>query len=318
MLMSITKKIKILLQEAELYHTQGLLNEAMEKYHNATKLIKSNKQLKSNQNLINGITNKIRVLKEDIIKIQKAPKKPEVSAEVQELIKKMCSFAPDKSEDLKALDGAIALAKFGQLKRAITEFNELIKKDSLRVVAAKSILRCHMALSSMDEAVTQYEQWISDDIFSTIQLDKLYVFLENILKKEGVYKKLPRRKAPTVNLEPVITRLGTNVVQAKEPEIEDDALDINSIGITIDSESQEGQVVEFKIRFQLGNIITLLIPIRDKDLIKSFKVGNKINDIQYYSTTALFSGSGIVTLVKEIKIGPLRGDYCVDIEIVVN
>ena len=317
--MNITKKMKILLQEAELYHTQGLLNEAMEKYHNATKLIKSNEQLKSNQNLINGITNKIRVLKEDIIKIQKAPKKPEVSAEVQELIKKMCSFAPDKSEDLKALDGAIALAKFGQLKRAITEFNELIKKDSLRVVAAKSILRCHMALSSMDEAVTQYEQWISDDIFSTIQLDKLYVFLENILKKEGVDKKLPRRKAPTVNLEPVITRLGTNVVQAKEPEIEnDDALDINSIGITIDSGPQEGQVVEFKIRFQLGNIITLLIPIRDKDLIKSFKVGNKINDIKYYSTTALFSGSGIVTLVKEIKIGPLRGDYCVDIEIVVN
>ena len=316
--MNITKKINILLQEAELYYTQGLLNEAMEKYHNATKLIKSNEQLKSNQNLINGITNKIRVLKEDIIKIQKAPKKPEVSAEVQELIKKMCSFAPDKSEDLKALDGAIALVKFGQLKRAITEFNELIKKDSLRVVAAKSILRCHMALSSMDEAVTQYEQWISDDIFSTIQLDKLYVFLENILKKEGVDKKLPRRKAPTVNLEPVITRLGTNVVQAKGPEIEDDAIDINSIGITIDSEPQEGQVVEFKIRFQLGNIITLLIPIRDKDLIKSFKVGNKINDIKYYSTTALFSGSGIVTLVKEIKIGPLRGDYCVDIEIVVN
>ena len=316
--MNITKKINILLQEAELYYTQGLLNEAMEKYHNATKLIKSNEQLKSNQNLINGITNKIRVLKEDIIKIQKAPKKPEVSAEVQELIKKMCSFAPDKSEDLKALDGAIALVKFGQLKRAITEFNELIKKDSLRVVAAKSILRCHMALSSMDEAVTQYEKWISDDIFSTIQLDKLYVFLENILKKEGVDKKLPRRKAPTVNLEPVITRLGTNVVQAKGPEIEDDAIDINSIGITIDSEPQEGQVVEFKIRFQLGNIITLLIPIRDKDLIKSFKVGNKINDIKYYSTTALFSGSGIVTLVKEIKIGPLRGDYCVDIEIVVN
>jgi len=317
--MNITKKIKILLQEAELYHTQGLLNEAMEKYHNATKLIKSNEQLKSNQNLINGITNKILVLKEDIIKIQKAPKKPEVSGEVQELIKKMCSFAPDKSEDLKALDGAIALAKFGQLKRAITEFNELIKKDSLRVVAAKNILRCHMALSSMDEAVTQYEQWISDDIFSMIQLDKLYVFLENILKKEGVDKKLPRRKAPKVSPEPVITRPGTNVVQAKEPEIEDDdALDINSIGITIDSGPQEGQVVEFKIRFQLGNIITLLIPIRDKDLIKFFKVGNKINDIQYYSTIALFNGSGVVTLGKEIKIGPLRGDYCVDIEIVVN
>jgi len=317
--MNITKRIKILLQEAELYHGQGLLNEAMEKYDNATKLIKGSEQLKNKQNLINGISKKILAVKEDIIKIQKAPKKPEVSVEVQELIKKMYSFSPDKNENLKALDGAIALAKFGQLKRAITEFNELIKKDSLRVVAAKSMLRCHMALSSMDEAVTQYEQWISDDIFSTIQLDKLHVFLENILKKEGIDKKLPRRKAPTDNLEPVITTPGTDVVQVKGPEIEDDdALDINSIGITIDTGPQKGQVVEFKIRFQLGNIITLLIPIRDKELIEIFKVGDMINDIQYYCIAALFSGSGIVTSVKEIKIGPLRGDYCVDIEIVVN
>ena len=316
--MNITKKIKILLQEAELYHTQGLLNEAMEKYNNATKLIRSNEQLKSKQNLTNGISKKILALKEDIIKIEKAPKKPEVSAKVQDLIKKMYSFSPDKNEDLKALDGAIGLAKFGQLKRAITEFNELIKKDSLRVVAAKSMLRCHMALSSMDEAVTQYEQWISDDIFSTIQLDKLHVFLKNILQKEGVDKKLPRRKAPTDNLEPVITIPGTDAVQVKGPEIEDDALDINSIVITIDSGPHKGQVVEFKVRFQLGNVVTLLIPIRDKDLIEFFKVGDMINDIQYYSTAALFSGSGIIVSVKEIKVGPLRGDYCVDIEIVLN
>ncbi len=317
--MNITKKIKLLLQEAEFYHTQGLLNEAMEKYNNATKLIRSNEQLKSKQNLTNGISKKILALKKDIIKIEKAPKKPEVSAKVQDLIKKMYSFSPYKNEDLKALDGAIALAKFGQLKRAITEFNELIKKDSLRVVAAKSMLRCHMALSSMDEAVTQYEQWISDDIFSTIQLDKLHVFLKNILKKEGIDKKLPRRKAPTDNLEPVITIPGTDAVQVKGPEIEDDdALDINSIGITIDSGPQKEQVVEFKVRFQLGNVVTLLISIRDKDLIEIFKVGDIINDIQYYSTAALFSGSGIIVSAREIKVGPLRGDYCVDIEIVLN
>ena len=308
--MNITKKIKILLQEAELYHTQGLLNEAMEKYNNATKLIQSDEQLKTNQKLMNGISKKILALKEDIIKIEKAPKKPEVSAKMQDLIKKMVSLSPDKNEDLKALDGAIALAKFGQTKRAISEFNELIETDSLRVVAAKSMLRCHMALSSMDEAVAQYEQWISDHRFSTIQLDKLRVFLENILKKEGVEKKLPKRKPPKDSID---------VVQVKEPEIEDDdIIDINSMGITIYRGPQKGQVVEFKIKFQLGNVVSLLIPIRDKDLIDVFKVGDMINDIQYYSTAALYSGSGIVTSVKEIKIGPLTGDYCVDIKIILN
>jgi tetratricopeptide (TPR) repeat protein len=308
--MNITKKIKILLQEAELYHAQGLLREAMEKYNNAKKLIQSDEQLKTNQNLINGISKKILALKEDIIKIEKAPKKPQVSAKMQDLIKKMVSFSPDKNEDLKALDGAIALAKFGQMKRAISEFNELIKTDSLRVVAAKSMLRCHMALSSMDEALAQYEQWISDHRFSTIQLDKLRVFLENILKKEGIEKKLPKRKSPKDSIDKV---------KIKGPEIEDDdILDINSMGISIYRGPQKGQVVEFKIRFQLGNVVSLLIPIRDKDLIDVFKVGDMINDIQYYSTAALYRGSGMVTSVKEIKIGPLRGDYCVDIKIILN
>ena len=308
--MNITKKIKKLLQEAELYHAQGLLNEAMEKYNNATKLIRSNEQLKGKQNLIKGISKKILALKNDIIKIEMAPKKPEVSAKIQDLIKKMYSFSPDKNEDLKALDGAIGLAKFGQFKRAISEFNELIKKDSLRVVAAKSMLRCYMALSSMDEAVAQYEKWVSDHRFSTIQLDNLHIFLENILKKEGIEKKLPRRKEPKDK---------TCVIRVKGPKIEDDdTLDINSIGITIYRSPQKGQVVEFKVRFQLGNVVSLLISIRDKELIDIFKVGDVINDIQYYSTAALFNASGLVTSVKKIKIGPLRGDYCVDIKIVSN
>jgi tetratricopeptide (TPR) repeat protein len=179
-----------------------------------------------------------------------APKKPEVSAKIQDLIKKMYSFSPDKNEDLKALDGAIALAKFGQFKRAISEFNELIKKDSLRVVASKSMLRCHMALSSMDEAVAQYEKWVSDHRFSTIQLDNLHIFLENILKKEGIEKKLPRRKEPKDK---------TCVIRVKGPKIEDDdTLDINSIGITIYRSPQKGQVVEFKVKFQLGNVFNII------------------------------------------------------------
>jgi len=306
--MDITKKIKILLQEAELYRAQGLLNEAMEKYNTATKLIRSDERLKGKQNLIKGISKKILGLKNDIIKIEMAPKKPEVSAKIQELIKKMYSFSPDKNEDLKALDGAIALAKFGQFKRAISEFNELIKKGSLRIVAAKSMLRCHMALSSPDEAVAQYEQWISDDRFSTIQMDNLHAFLINILKKEGIEKKLPKRKPPKGN---------TGVIWVKGPQLEaDETLDINTIGVTINKEPQKEQVVEFKVRFQLGNMVSLIISFRDKELIDIFKVGELISDIQYYSTPALFNASGLVTSIKEIKIGPLRGDYCVDIKIV--
>jgi len=80
--MNIIKKIKTLLKEAELYHSQGLLYEAIAKYNDATELIQKNEQLKNKQNLFEGISKKINVLKKDISKIELAPKKPEVSENI--------------------------------------------------------------------------------------------------------------------------------------------------------------------------------------------------------------------------------------------
>ena len=334
--MNIIKKIKTLLKEAELYHSQGLLYEAIAKYNDATELIHNNEQLKNKQNILEGISNKINLLKKDISKIELAPKKPEVSENIQDLIKKMYSFSPDIDEDAKAIEGALALAKFGQFKRAILDFNELLKKDSTRIDAAKNILRCHIALYSIDEAISQYEKWLLDDMFNPNQLDKIYVFFESLLKSEGVEQTLPKTKdevdvakvkAPSENdqvqvPEPEVTELEQTEPEP-EPEVEseagnEDVLDVNSIGISLDSGPQKGNVYEFKVRFQLGKVVSLLIPSRDKDVIENFKVGNEIHDVQYYSNVGLFKGSGLVSAVKEITIGPLRGDYCVDIEVVVH
>ena len=334
--MNILKKIKTLLKEAELYHSQGLLYEAIAKYNDATELIQNNEQLKNKQNLLGGIANKINKLNEDISKIELAPKKPEVSGNIQDLIKKMSAFSPDVDEDAKALEGAVALAKFGQFKRAISDFNELLKRDSTRVDAAKNILRCHMTLFSIDEAISQYEKWLLDDIFNSNQLNIVYIFFESLLKSEGVEETLPKTKEQ-VDKAKVTVSSENDQVQVSEPkdaglekseaesegEVEseagsEDVLDVNSIGISVESGPQKGHVYEFKVRFQLGKVVSLLIPNRDKDVIENFKIGSEIHDVQYYSNVGLFNGSGLVSAVKEITIGPLRGDYCVDIEVVVH
>jgi len=332
--MNIIKKIKTLLKEAELYHSQGLLYEAIAKYGDATELIQNNEQLKNKKNLLEGISKKVNVLKKDISKIELAPKKPEVSENIQNLIKKMYAFTPDMDEDAKAIEGAVALAKFGQFKRAILDFTELIKKDSTRVDAAKNILRCHIALFSIDEAISQYENWLLDNIFPPNQLEKIYIFFETLLKSEGVEQTLPKTKEEVVEVK-VKASSENDQAQISEPEdaglekpepdseVEseaggEDVLDVNSIGISVDSGPQKGQIYEFKVRFQLGKVVSLLIPSRDKDVIENFKVGNEIHGVQYYSNVGLFKGSGLVSAVKEITIGPLRGDYCVDIEVVVH
>jgi len=327
--MNIAKQIKTLLQEAELYRSQGLLNEALVKYRHAEDLMQRDEQLKNRLNLIDAVSKKIQRLKDEIQRIENAPKKPEVSAQIQDLIKKLFTSTPNLSEDARALEGAVALAKFGQFKRAILEFKALLKVDSLRVAAAKNIIRCHMALSSVDDAVAEYEQWLSEDIFLPNQLQRLWTFFENVLNKEGIDRILPQAKMSADDVEPMIhipeihdVKDQTYVddrLKIEEVKIEDEEdLDINSIGITFDRGPLKEQVFEFKVRFQLGNVLSLLISGREKDLIENFKAGTTINDVQYYSNVAFFNGPGLITAVKKIKIGPLRGDYCVDIEAAIS
>jgi len=313
--MNIVKQIKNLIQEAELYHTQGLLNEAMENYDKALELVQSNEQLKGNQKLIDGISKKKGALEKDIETVETADQSPEVPEEVQNLIKKMFAFSSDKDEDATALDGAIALAKFGQYERALEEFNELIKKDSLRIVAAKNIIRCHMGLSSIDDAVAQYDEWHSGDIFTPAQLEKLRIFLNAILQKEGVDKILPKEEAPAVaqasEIEgPVIEGLDI------EEEEDDEIIDINSVGITLPSGPQKGQMIELNVSFQHGNVISLLIEHKDKELADCFEIGTTLDDVQFYSPIAMFNGTGVVSNNIIIESGPRRGDYSVDLKVV--
>ncbi len=327
--MNIVEKIKALLTEAELYRSQGLLKEALSQYDKTREIILSNKRLKTNKKLIHGIIKKVAVLKREIKELEQVPKTLEVSPQVQDLIKKLFSFSQEQDEDTIKLNGAVALAKFGQYKGALAEFNELIRKDSHRVDAAKNILRCHVGLSSVDEAVAQYEQWMSSDIFSPNQLDKLHVFFKGILDQEGIDKLLPKVKIPsperkatpdeTQSEELFIMDLDIDSFEYEEDEHEEDSiLDINAVKIIVDSGPRKGDAVELNVNFQSGNIISLLIPNRDVDLIENLKVGDRLNNVEYYSSIAIFIGSGLISGISPIKTGPRRGDYNLDIKILEN
>jgi hypothetical protein len=96
---------------------------------------------------------------------------------------------------------------------------------------------------------------------------------------------------------------------------EADVIDINGIGITIDSGSQKGEIVELDVSFQSRNVISLLISQRNKYLIEDLEVGDTLNDIQFYSPIAMFTGSCVVSAISEIKSGPRQGDYSLDLKV---
>ena len=300
-----TKKIKSLLQQAELFRTQGLLYDAQKKLKLVQELIQNSDALPNKQKLLDGIAKKLAILDKDVQSIENASATPEMSTHVNELIKKLFSFSEkDKDEHDAALEGAIALAKFGQFDGAIAEFEKLLTIDTQRITAAKNILRCYIELGSMGRADQLIEEWGNSDAFPSEHHDKVKSFYSEILNKKGI------KKEPAPAEEPV-SEIAT-------PEIEDDEdefLDISAVAITFDSGPHQGEQIELDVSFQSGNIISIIISSRDETLIESLKVGYRLEDVHFYSPVAIFRGSGVVSAMTQIKSGPKKGDYSLDIKI---
>ena len=297
------KEIKTLLQEAELYRNQGLVQEAMEKYKIASELLLKSNKIKNRQNLIHDISKKMGALENDFAKknklaSQKTPKK------TQKLIKSKEFFSKKMGKDEAALEGAVKLAKLGQYKRALKELQNLIKVDSTRVNAAKNIIRCHMALSATEDAIDHYNKWKTNNLFTNDQLEKVRFFLKSSLMKKGIKRTLPKLKK---TLKPENTDIEEN---------DEEIPDISSIVIVLDREPQKGKVIELDVSFQSGNMINVIMPGREHEHVKDLKIGFRINDIQFFSPIAMFKGSGIVSNISYISSGPKNGDCSLDIKVV--
>ena len=304
--MDIKQQIKTLIQEAELYRIQGLLKESKIKYNKTLSLIKSNTQIKNRESLITGVTRKIVAIDNEILKLARAPSVIEIPEKIQDLIKKQFAFAA-KDEDSAAIEGAIALAKFGQFDRALKEFNLLLDKDAVRVVAAKNIIRCCMTRTSVEDAVAEYEKWHSGDKFSSAQLNSVRSFLGDILAKKGITQTL----SPVPESKPSVGQGKA----AYEELPEEEYLDISGIKITLEDGPQKGKSLEFDVNFQSANVLSLIISSKDKSLIENLKVGLKLTNVQFFSPIAIFEGSGIIAEKTQIGTGPKRGDYSLDIKI---
>lgn len=299
-----TKKIKALLQQAELFRKQGLLGDARKRYKLVEEMLIKSEHLPNKQKLLEGLAKKVAALDEDVKAVERAPSTPEMSSHVNELIKKLFSFASkDKDENDAALEGAIALAKFGQFDGALEEFHKLLQVISVRVSAAKNILRCHLEMGNPDGAHTQLAQWQGSDLFTPEQFEKVTAFFDEILEKKGLRKEAAAVPEPATE------------TTAMEEDEEEEFLDISAVAITFDSGPHKGEQVELDVSFQSGNVISLIISSRDEHLIESLKVGVRLDDVHFYSPVAIFRGSGIVSAKTQIKSGPKKGDFSIDIKI---
>ncbi len=302
--MDIRLQIKSLLSEAELYRSQGLFLEAKDKYHAASAMIHKIDKIKNKARLLEVISAKIKSLEKKEEKVKTGPASPELSEKGQDLIKNL--FGENN------LQKAIALAKFGQFERAIVELTSLLKDDVYRLEAGKNIIRCKLAIGSVDDAVDQYNRWDSEELFTADQLSSIRKYLQSHLDQKGIEKPLPVPVGESVDNNAIPNSGG---IEFSMPEPEAELLDINSIGITFTRGAQKGKMVEFDVNFQSGDMLSLIISKRDKGLIDDLKDGDKLEDIQFYSPIAMFKGAAVIANKTRIDSGPKQGDFCLDLKV---
>lgn len=294
-------QLKSLVKEAELYRTQGLLEESKERYLEILQLIEKDQRSQNNKKAINVIKDRIAGLEKDLAEIDQETEAPQLSAKVQDLIKKLFSFSQNK--DAAEMEGAIALAKFGQYERALEEFNRLLHKGTLPLISAKNILRCHLALSSTDAAINQFREWLSGELLSKKQLRDIRSFLEYVLKRKGIQTKLPEL-------------VGGTYQEPKDTGVEGGFLDVCSVTLRLEDGHGKGPIVrELDVTFQSGNVISLIVSAKDKDLVNSFVPGIRLRGVHFFSSICAFRANGIVSEWTRIKTGPRRGDYVLTITI---
>lgn len=290
--------IQDLLDEVEVYRSHGLYADAVGKCEETAELIRKSDHLQDKEALVTAVLKKMMDLQEEARKFEEVEAEAPMSTKELEIIKKLFSFSIEAGADSAALEGAIAFLVFGQYEKALEEFSELIKRDALRVFAAKNMLRCYIGLSSLDGAISQYEQWLPSGEFTPGQLEKIRAFLQNLLDERGIDRTLP---IPARALEDV----------RKQAVHEEAFIDILYIVIPVDRAAGEERGVRVDVTFQRGDTITVILSNRHSSLIDQLEVGSTIDNIEFFSLAVTFTDSCNVYDKRRIRSGPKRGDYAI-------
>jgi tetratricopeptide (TPR) repeat protein len=303
--MDIKQGIDQEIKTAELYQSQGLYEEARSAYDEALRKVLADPGIEQREELLARIAQKIDELEMTANKVEAAPATTEIAPQVQTLIKDLFCQSAENNPDLKALQGAVTLAKFGQIEQAVLELTDLLGRDLIRVPAAKNILRCCLLLERPEKAINTYQAWLSNEVFTSAELNRIRAFLEALLIRSGIHIPLPETAAAAGDRRLVMAAIEKQPVD----------LDFGSVVITFDKGPLKGKPIELDVKFQAGNLVSLIIESEEKALLDNLNVGFRLKNLQFHSSVAIYRGQGVISAKALIDSGPKEGNYHLDIKI---
>ena len=295
-------RIKSLHNQAKVYRSHGLLEQSRQNYVEMLALIESSGEQSNYESLIHSVKKIIHALDKELAEMDKTPdESPELPGEIQDLIRNLFSFS--ENTDTAAMEGAVALAKFGQYEKALEAFQRLMDEGILPLSAAKNILRCQLTFFSPDTAINQFKNWLSRPIFKSDELNDLKIFLEKMLEKEGI-------KADLSIPSDISFERGQGNGNGSEQ-----FLEITSIRACLDSGPLKGKEVDLDITFQVGNTVSFIVNAEERHLVDAFMPGINLPNVHCFSSESIFNTRGRILERRMITSGPKQGDYSFDLSI---
>jgi tetratricopeptide (TPR) repeat protein len=289
-----------LVKEASVYRSQGLLPESRDKYAQVLEFVGRSEEFSNQPRIVKAVKEKIREVERDLAEAARQNASPELSQEHQGLIKELFTFS--STRETAAVEGAAALAQFGQYEQAVEEFRRLMREGTLPIVAAKNIIRCYIALSLPGAAIAEYRDWISSSLLTQQELKYIQGFLSYSLRKHGIHIRVPDPEEGFPDL---------NAYSEKKEEF----LEISTISIQLKQGPLKGHALDLDVSSQTGSVVSVILAPDPKDLLDTFRLGRRFPDIQFYSPITVFRGTGVVSRKSRIQEGPRTGHYLVDITI---
>ncbi len=290
-----------LVKEADLYKEQGLLVESKGKYVQALQFLRKSEVFRGEERVEKVVRKRIKLVEQELEKLKQDQRLPQLPKGQKELIKELFRFS--EARETSAIEGAVALAHFGQYEEAIEEFRTLLKKGTLPIIAAKNIIRCYMSLSLPGAAIAEFEDWVSSGLMSSKDLEYLREFLKDSLKNKGITLRIPELNHDVSETVPFTK------------EEDEDLIQISAIRIEMDEGPLRGHCLDLDVNFQVGNILKVIVSSQTKEVLEAFRLGTRFSNIQFYSNITVFRGSGVVSRKLKIEKGERKGDYTIDITI---
>jgi len=171
------EQIKALLNEAEVYRRQGLLEESLECYRRTLGLLEGHEVFSKNLDFMEAVRENIRLVEDEISELELDIEAPELPQEIQDLISKLFSYS--KNQDIAAIEGAVALAEFGQYEKSLSEFRRLLKEGK-RASADREMLDLSAQFNTIIRHLMDSYKFIQEQ---SIQLSRYASELSKLYKK---------------------------------------------------------------------------------------------------------------------------------------